>query len=209
MPLVEARRRVLLEFGNRGALKEDTVAADAGLLLEFLAQDVRYATRQMRRSPGFTATVILTLAVGIAANLVLFGVLNALVLKPLNVGHPDCLYQIVQKEHGRDNESYPNYIDYRRLNRTFNDMAAYRLVVGGLSTGASAQKCWVMEVSGSYFETLAVQPSLGRFFGSSDERGPNSAPYIALTHAFWQGFFHGDPRIVGTKVDLNGHPFMS
>ena len=173
----EARRDALRRFGNPTAINERVTATDANLGLESFAFDIRYGLRQLRRSPGFALTAILTLALGVGANVVVFGVLNALLLRPLNVAGADRLFQIVQKPQGYDAQSYPDYLDYRARNATFSDMAAYRLDHAGMSIGGAAEKRWNYEVSGNYFDMLGVQPQLGRFFHASDEHGPNSAPY--------------------------------
>ena len=207
MPPEEARREARVLFGNPAATREHVFAADATLGLENLARDVCYAARQLRRSPGFAMTAILTLALGIGANVVVFGVLNALLLRPLNVAGAERLFQIEQKEPGNWSQSYPDYLDYRERNTTFTDMATYRPGVAALSTGGSAQRFWGYEVSGNYFDMLGVQPAHGRLFHSGDEHGANSAPYIVLADGFWRTRFNADPRIVGMTVDLNKHPF--
>ena len=165
--------------------------------LENLAFDIRYGLRQLRRSPGFALTAILTLALGVGANLVVFGVLNALLLRPLNVAGADRLVEIVQKPQGYNAQSYPDYLDYRARNTTFSDMAAYRLTMAGMSIGGAAEKCWNYEVSGNYFDMLGVQPQVGRFFHARDEHGPNSAPFIVLSDTFWRSRFSADPLVVG------------
>ena len=203
----EARRDALLRFGNPTATKERVVASDTSLGIDGVARDVRYALRQLRRSPGFAITAILTLALGIGANVIVFGVLNAIVLRPLNVADTDRLFEVVQHEQGDDNQSYPDYLDYRARNTTFSDMAAYRMGFVGMSAGGAAQKCWEYEVTGNYFDMLGVQPALGRFFHANDEHGQNSAPYIVLSDSAWRTRFNADPRIIGTTVDLNKHPF--
>lgn len=203
----EARREARVLFGNPTATKERVTAADASLGLENLARDVRYAARQLRRSPGFALTAMLTLALGIGANVVVFGVINAVLLRPLNVAGAERLFQIEQKGQGDWSQSYPDYLDYRARNTTFSDMAAYRPVVAALSTGSSAQRSWGYEISGNYFDMLGVQPALGRLIHLSDEHGANSAPYIVLADRFWRSRFSADPRIVGMTVDLNKHPF--
>jgi predicted permease len=203
----DARREARLLFGNPTATRERVTAADASLGLDNLARDIRYAARQLRRSPGFAFTAILTLAVGIGANVVVFGVLDSLLLKPLNVSSADRLFQIEQQQEGNLSQSYPDFMDYRARNSTFTDMAAYRITQVGLSTGGSAQRSWIYEASGSYFDMLAVQPQLGRLFHQSDEHGPNSAPYIVLSDGFWRTRFNADPRVIGMTVDLNKHPF--
>ncbi len=172
-----------------------------------LLQDLRYAIRQLRKSPGFAITAILTLALGVGANVVVFSVLNALILKPLNVSKPERLYTVVHNSPGNDSQSYPDYLDFRSRNTTFSDMTAYRMTDAALSTGTSAEKRWDYEVSGNYFDMLGVQPALGRFFHLIDEHGPNSMPFIVLSYNFWTTRFNSNPRIIGTKVNLNKHPF--
>src|SRR6185437_8467367 len=165
------------------------------------------AARHLRRSPGFALTAILTLMVGIGANVVVFGVLNALVLRPLDVAGADRLVQVVQSAKGYDTHSYPDYLDLKARNSTFAEMATYRIAQAAMSSGGSAHKAWIYEVSGSYFEMLGVEPQLGRLIQPSDEHGPNSAPYIVLSDGFWRTRFNADPRVVGMTVELNKHPF--
>lgn len=172
-----------------------------------LGQDLRFGLRQLRRSPSFVLTALLTLALGIGANVVAFGVLNALLLKPLDVPQPARLYNVEQQQEGNDNQSYPDYVDFRSRNRTFSDMAVYRLQDAGLSTGNASYKCWYYKVSGNYFDMLGANPLRGRFFHESDEHGPNSAPYIVLSEQFWERNFASDASIAGTKVEINKHPF--
>ena len=207
MPPGEARRDALHRFGNPTSINERVTAADASLGLENLAFDIRYGLRQLRRSPGFALTAILTLALGVGANLVVFGVLNALLLRPLNVAGAERLVQIAQKSQGYDSQSYPDYLDYRARNTTFSDMAAYKLTMAGMSIGAAAEKCWNYEVSGNYFDMLGVQPQVGRLFHAKDEHGPNSASLIVLSDTFWHTRFQADPLVIGATVDLNKHPY--
>jgi predicted permease len=169
--------------------------------------DLRVAARRLRRSPGFVLTAVVTLTMAIAANLVVFGVMNAAILRPLHVAHADRLMMIEHGQQGYINQSYPDYQDFRSRNSTFGDMAAYRISGAGLSTQGLAHKSWIYEVSGNYFDMLGVEPELGRVFHASDEQGPNSAPYIVLSDAFWRAQFGADPHVIGEKVDLNKHPF--
>jgi predicted permease len=203
----EARRDALLRFGNRTSTKERVTASDTTLSLADLGRDIRYAGRQLRRSPGFALTAIITLALGIGANVVVFGVMNAMILRPLNVAGADRLLELANARPGDDNQSYPDFVDFKTRNSAFSDMAAYRLGYAGISSGGNAEKSWEFEVSANYFDMLGVQPQVGRFFHESDEHGPNSAPYIVLSDAMWRARFNADPRIVGSTVDLNKHPF--
>jgi predicted permease len=203
----EARRDALIRFGSRVVMRERITAADAATALDAFGRDLRYAARQLRRSPAFSATALITLILGIGANVVVFSVLNALVLRPLDLPQPTGLYNVVHKQQAYDNHSYPDYVDFRSKNSTFSDMAAYRIDMAGLSTKDAAYKCWYYKVSGNYFDVLGVQPEHGRLFHASDEPGPNSAPYIVLSHDFWRRHFDSDPGIVGTSVDINKHRF--
>ena len=172
-----------------------------------LMGDVRVALRRLRHSPGFVLVAVISLTAAIAANLVVFGFVNAAILRPLNVAGADRLWQIGHPEHGYISHSYPDYEDMRGQNSTFSGMAAFRLGGAALSTGGTTRKSWMYEASGSYFDLLGVEPEVGRVFHSSDEHGPNSAPYVVLSDTFWRARFQGDRRIIGTTVDLNKHPF--
>lgn len=203
----EARREAVLRFGNPVVQRERMNAADRQLTLPAIGRDLRYAARQLRHAPGFAATATLTLALGIGTNVVVFGVLNAALLRPLNVANSDRLVEVANHQAGDLNQSYPEFLDYRARNGTFSDMATYRINFAGLSTGGSALRAWNYEVSGNYFDMLGVQPELGRLFHVSDEHGDNSAPYIVLSDSLWRTRFNADPRVIGTTVDLNKQPF--
>jgi predicted permease len=205
MSAAEARRDALLRFGNPTATREQVASADLALQLQNLWFDLRYAGRQLRRSPWFALTAVLTLALAIGANAVVFSVLNAFILRPLNVPHAESLYAIFNQ--GNASESYPNYLDLRDRNRSFDSLAAFDITEAGLDTGQGPSVAWLYATSGNYFDTLGQQPYLGRFFQAADERGANSAPYIVLTYAFWQNHFQGDRQVVGKVVQLNKHPF--
>jgi predicted permease len=170
-----------------------------------LFRDLRYALRQLRKSRGFAITAILTLALGIGANVVVFSVLNALILRPLNVPQSQSLYNVEHKDRGAYDQSYPDYLDYRDRNTTFSGMIAYDMTTAGVSTGKTVTKNFGYLVTGNYFDMLGVQPVLGRLFHAGDEHGENSAPYIVLSYGFWRGRFNGDPHVLGTTVEVNQH----
>ena len=207
---VEALRSARIEFGGYEKFKEESREALGGNLIETVIQDVRFGLRVLRKSPGFTVVAVFTLALAIGANAVVFGVLNALILRPLNVPQPESLYGI---DRARDDptqqslQSYPDYLDLRDRNRSFDALAAYGIAEAGLDTGENPSRAWVYEVSGNYFDALEVHPYLGRFFHASDERGPNSAPYIVLTYAYWHAHFQNDRGVVNRTVQLNKQPF--
>jgi predicted permease len=204
---MEARRQAMLKFGGVEAMKQDYRAERGLQLIENLVRDVRFALRMLRKFPGFTAVAAVTLAVAIGANAVVFGVLNALILRPLNVPQAESLWGIERGSDKAVNQSYPDYRDLRDRNRSFDDLAAYNVAPAGLDTGNNPSSSWILEVTGNYFDALGIHPYLGRFFHSADEHGPNSAPYIVLTYAFWHSHFQDDRGVVGRTVQLNKHPF--
>lgn len=202
----EARYAALRKFGNLTRVKEDTREIWSFLWVERLLQDVRFSLRVMRKSPGFTVTAVLTLGLAIGANAVVFGVLNALILRPLDVPQPESLYAIEHSDITLE-FSYPDYVDLRDRNRSFESLAAYNNSEAGLDTGGNPTRAFVDEVSGNYFDAFRIQPYLGRFFHSSDEHGANSGPYIVLNYAYWHTHFQDDRGVIGRTVQLNRRPF--
>ena len=168
--------------------------------------DLKSAFRQLLRSPGFTVTAIVTLALGIGANAVVFSILNALVLRPVNVPHAENLFMVQRGQF--PSQSYLDYVDLRDRNRTFESMVAYQIIgPAGVDSGGNPSTAWPYLATGNYFDALGIQPYLGRFFHASDEKGKNSAPYVVLSYAFWHSYFHGDAGVVGRTVGINKHPF--
>jgi predicted permease len=171
--------------------------------------DLKLAVRQLAKSPGFALTAIFTLALGIGANAVVFSVLNALILRPLNVPDAQNVYTI-QRAFSRmqtPSQSYPDYLDLRDRNRTFDSMVA-SMIIGpvGVNSNGTPTTAWPYLTSGNYFDALGIQPYLGRFFHASDEKGMNSAPYIVLSYTYWHGHFVGDKGVIGRTIEINKHP---
>jgi predicted permease len=207
IPRAEAERRARVEFGGREKYKEECHRALGGNFLEICVQDLRVSLRQLRRSPGFAAAAILTLALAIGANAVVFSVMNAFVLRPLDVPHAESLYALQHGSEATGYESYADYVDLRDRNRSFESLLAYNATQLGLDTGKDPSSVWTLETSGNYFDALGLKPYLGSFFHAADEHGPNSAPYIVLTYDYWHTHFQDDPGVVGREVRLNKHPF--
>ena len=203
----EAERRARIEFGGREKYKEEIHAAIGGNGIATFMQDLRYSLRVLRKSPGFAFVAVLTLALAIGANAVVFAVLNGLFLRPLNVPQGQSLYAIQRGTDTYITQSYPDYLDLRDRNRSFDGLAAFSIAQAGLDTGKDPSQVWLFEVSGNYFDELGIRPYLGRLIQPSDERGPNSAPYIVLSYAYWHSHFEDDRGIVGRQVRLNKHPF--
>lgn len=170
-----------------------------------MLSDLKFAIRHLLKSPGFTLTAIATLALGIGANTVVFSVLNAVVLRPLNVPDAQNLYMVQRL--GWPSQSYLDYIDLRDRNHTFSSLVSYQIMGPvGVDTGGNPSTAWPYLASGNYFDALGIQPYLGRFFHASDEKGLNSAPYVVLSYAYWHSQFHSDKNVVGRMVQINKHP---
>lgn len=176
-----------------------------------LILDIRYALRVLWKSPAFTLVALVTLMLGIGANIVVFGIVNAVLLHPLDVSDPQNLYQLRLGpwiSFKLLTTSYPAFEDYRQRNTTFSDLAGFDGYSSGrLNWGNSVKSVSGYAVTGNYFEMLGVQPELGRFIDAADEHGPKSAPYIVLSDHLWRSAFNADPGAVGTTVRLNKDSF--
>ena len=154
---------------------------------------------------------VITLMVGIGANVLVFGVVNAVVLRPLDVSEPENLYELRPGPWTRWKlltTSYPAFQDYRQRNTTFSGLAGYNGYSGGrLRWGDTVRNVSGYSVTGNYFDLLGVQPAVGRFFHETDEHGPNSAPYMVLSDSLWRSAFNADPGVIGTSVRLGKDPF--
>lgn len=171
-----------------------------------MLNDLKLACRQLLKSPGFALTAIVTLALGIGANAVVFSVMNAIVLRPLNVPHAQNLYTVQRFTY--PSQSYLDYVDLRDRNRSFDSLVAVQIIGPvGVDSGRNPTTAWPYLASGNYFDALEIQPYLGRFFHAADEKGLNSAPYVVLGYDFWHSYFHSDPGVLGRNVEINKHSF--
>ncbi|MGC2619769.1 MAG: ABC transporter permease, partial [Acidobacteriaceae bacterium] len=151
---------------------------------------------------------VMTLALAIGANAVVFSVLNAFLLRPLNVARPSSLYLLQHGYEANSSQSYVDYQDLRDRNHTFDDLIAYGVDQAALSAkSGDPTEAWVEETSGNYFDALGLKPYVGQFFHAADEHGAGSAPDIVLTYDYWHTHFQDDRSVVGRAVTLNRHPF--
>src|SRR5438876_3888765 len=181
-------------------------------ILKDLLLDIRYALRVLWKSPAFTLVALLTLMLGIGANVLVFGVVNAVLFRPLEVSDPQNLYELRLKPWTAWKlltTSYPAFEDYQQRNTTFSGLAGFDGYSGGRLRWANAVKIVSgYSATGNYFDLLGVQPAIGRFFHEADVHGPNSAPYMVLSDGLWRSAFNADPGVVGTTVRLGKDPFM-
>jgi predicted permease len=171
--------------------------------------DLRYGLRMLARNPGFTAIAILSLALGIGVNTSIFSLVNAALLRPLPLEHPEQIVHLRGVVKGRDtiNLSFPAYQDLAERSRAFSGVAAARFVTVSLSSGNVNERMWGYLATGNYFEVLGVPAAIGRTFTAAEDRAEGSDPVVVLSMACWRTRFGSDPAILGKSVLLNGHPF--
>jgi predicted permease len=206
----EARREARLRFGNPTVLKESTREHDILMWIETAAQDLRYALRGLRRSPGFAATAIVSLGLGIGANTAIFSFVNALLLKHLPLPEPTRLVQLAEYEEGKLTNSvfsYPFLADLDKGNRSFDGLLGRYPVRVNLTSEGLAEPLNGEVVTGSYFRTLQVKPALGRLLTEEDIDAAVGSPVCVISYSMWQERFGGNPDIIGRKVLLNVHPY--
>src|SRR5271170_1523366 len=213
MTPAEARRSAEQHFGNAGYIKDVSWDVRGGGIMEILWQDMRFGIRQLRRSPGFTFVALLSLGLGIGGNAVIFSLISTILLRPLPISHPEQVFAIHQ---GKEKDpsysqsmSYLNYKDVRDRNAVLEGMAVYRFDPMSLSHNGSNERVWGYLVSGNYFDVLGVQAFLGRTFTAEEDRTPNSHPVAVLSYGCWQRRFGGEPAIVGSSIQINGHRFTA
>jgi predicted permease len=201
----DARAAARRRFGNVTSLKEKSRMAWGWEWFEQLVQDMRYGLRMLGKSPGFTAVAVLTLALGIGANTALFSVVNGVLLNPLPYPHPDQVDTLVESfpGYGESSISYPDFLDWVRLNHTFSSLAAYRRDSFNLTGHGDAEQVTAMDVSASFFPLLSVNPILGRDFSFAEDQlgGP---PAVILSGGFWKTKFASSPDIIGKALNLDG-----
>jgi predicted permease len=176
-----------------------------------LVQDIRYALRGLRRSPGFALVAVLTLGLGIGANTAIFSVVNAVLLRPpAQVREPDRLVWLYTSDYSGPRygaSSYADYLDFRAGATQLAGLAAFTPRSLDLGTGGAASRVLGEEVTGNYFAVLGVVPALGRVFAPDDGRAVAAQPVAVVSYGLWQRAFAGDSAVVGRAIRVNGHTF--
>ena len=206
MSVDEARYAALRQFGNVASIQEQARDVRGWAWLEAFAKDLRYALRALRKSPGFTVTALLTLALGIGASTALFSVINSVLLRPLPFPNADRLTIIwetsAQQNVKREGPAGPNFYDWREQSHLFQDLAAVELGSGTVTGLGEPRQIPAMRVTTNLFSVLNVRPALGRLFVPEDGLGGRQARVI-ISRDFWQRAFGGDLEIVGKNVMID------
>jgi predicted permease len=207
----EAYRGTRQEMGGTEQIREAVRDVRAGVLLDRLAQDIRYGMRTLWRSPGFCLVAVTTLALGIGANTAMFSLLDQIVLRLLPVKEPERLVMVTERgnfygdSYGPNTLSWPMFEDLRANNRVFSGMFCRFSAPVTVGHADYAAQVTAELVSGSYFSILGVDAALGRPIGPQDDSVPDSHPVVVLSYSFWQTYFESDRTIVGRTIAINSH----
>ena len=210
LPVEEAHFAARRAFGNPTLIAEQTHEAWGWAPIERFWQDVRCAARRLRRSPGFTVTTVLILAVGIGATTAIFSLVDAVLLRPLPFPASDRLVWLSQQDHSvpgiiPESLSYPDYFDWRAQNHTLEGIASFADGTATMELNGESRRLEVETVSANFFAVLRVAPMLGRDFRWDDEKPGNRA--VMLSYAFWQEEFGSAKEIVGRWIRMDGHNY--
>jgi len=224
MSAAEARRQALLKWGAREAVREQYHAEKGLPALETIVHDLRDALRQLRKAPGFSATVVITLALGIGATTAIFTLVHQVMLKSLPVAKPEELWRVGDKlrccnwggyTQGDDGDfslfSWEAYKNFRAHTPEFVDLAALQagnapLGVRRAGSPSQVQTFNGQEVSGNFFRTLGIQPWVGRMMTDADDQ-IGAPPVAVMSYRTWEMKYGSDPSVVGGSFQINGHAF--
>ena len=200
----EARRDALLRFGNRTALRERVASADAALLLDSIAFDMRYALRQLWKNPGFACTAIAVLAMGIGASVAIFAFADAALIRPMPYADPNRLVALFETVESCPlcNVSYQNYLDWRKDGLPFSSLQAWGYAGYTLRTDDGTTAVNGTRVSDGFFRTLGVKPALGRDFYAGEDL-PGKPRTVLISYSAWLKRFGGNPGVIGRTVTLD------
>jgi predicted permease len=206
----DARFAARKHFGNQTSLKEATREMWTFTWLETLWQDLRYGARVLRKSPGFTAAAVLTLALGIGANTAIFTVVNSVILRPLPYKDASHLYWVtdyVPRFHAAMVGS-SDYLAWSERNNVFEELAAYNFFSTNLTTDGEPERLRAVGVTASFFSMLGVEPAIGRAFVEAENRA-GATPVVILSHHFWQQRYGGDQNILGRSIHLDDTSYLA
>ena len=206
----EARYAAQRQFGGVDQLKETAREQRGSLWLENLVRDLRYAIRQLGKSPGFTAVAVLTLALAIGVNSAVFALVNAVLLRPAVSLHPEELVNLFNGRAGAQRDfrpfSYHEYLALREASDTFADVAAVAISSAGIEGEEGIRKAQTFFTSENYFAMLGAQPARGRFYNAEESRPNAGIPVVVASYALWQSR-GGRDDFVGSTLRVNGKPY--
>jgi len=206
----DARRRVRLEFGATEQVKDECRDARPARWAETFVQDVRYAWRNLRRNPGFTAVAVASLALGIGGLTAMFSAFDTILIRPLPYADPDRLVMVWDDLSKTDDrtKSAPapaEWYEWRRLNTVFTDIASTQPTDATLSGDAQPEQVPARKITGNLWSVLGVKPLIGRVFNDEEDR--NGARVAVISYGLWQRRYGASPDVLGRKIDVNDTPY--
>ena len=204
----EALRHARMQAGGMAQVKEQIREVRPGVWLETFWSDLRHGAHGLRKSPGFTAIAIITLALGIGANAAIFSFVNAVLLKPLPYPQPKRIVSVWEKNPGGGSNpiSTLNFLDWKQQNRCFQFLSAVARDTVTLIGSGSPEELNVQRVSASYFKVLGVDATLGRTFAANEDQAGNDLE-VVLSNRIWRSRFGGDPNVIGHKITLDAKDY--
>jgi predicted permease len=211
MTPAEARRRAYMKLGNPTMIREEIWKMNSFVSMEDLGRDVRYAFRQLRKSPGFAAIAIVTLALGIGVNTAIFSMVNGLLFSSLHIRQENRMLEIGSRQKGAQWQPQFSLPEYEALHsqtsEVFSGVVGDAYGLDGMSMQANKpDRAFTAYVSGDYFDVLGVQPYLGRLFHAGEGVTPGADPVVVLSYSYWKRHFAADANVVGKQVLLDGYP---
>ncbi len=204
----EAQRRARLEFGGYQKFKEECREAAGTHFFETLSQDIRYALRTLRKSPGFTAIAVLTLALGIGANTALFSVINGVLLNPLPYNQPNQLVSLWWDRSPGQHSSVPylNFLDWQKVSTAFSSVGAHREINMILTGTGEPERVSAVMISANFFDLLGVKPLQGRLFRAEEDQ-TGAGPVALIGDGLWKRKFGGSADVLGKSITLDGESY--
>lgn len=196
-----AWRAALVEFGGAEKFKDECRDARRVNLVQDFAQDVRYGTRVLRKSPAFTLLAVVALALGVGASSVIFSAVNSILLRPLPYRSADRLVVILN--HGRGPIAPANYVDWKAQSKSFESMGAAEYWTPDLTGVDRPSKLWALHITSDILPMLGIPPMSGRFFVKEEEQAGHEYE-VVLSYGLWQRQFGGDPHVLGREISLDG-----
>jgi predicted permease len=215
MSPADARAAAYRKLGNPARIRETIYEMNSISFIDMLWRDLRFSFRSLRKRPGFTMVVVLSLALGIGANTAIFSLVDGIVFRPLPVPNPGGLVTIdiaASRLTTFGASSYLDWVDLSTRSKSFQALSTRQDMAGGLNPAGAVpdgkpQVVWGQLVSGNFFSTLGVQPALGRTFLPEEDQTPGKYPVMVISYALWNRMFAGDPEVIGKQVHLSGQSF--
>ena len=206
MSPTDARHAALREFGNVASIQKRTRDEHGWLWLEHLRRDLRQGWRMIRKTPGTSTVVVISLAIAIGVNAVVFSWMRGLVFRPLpGVPHASELLLVEPRTESGSypGASWPEFLDLQDRLTALDGLLAFRMAPLNYGLPGHEERTYAQLVSGNYFQTLGLRPALGRFFRPEESARPGAAPVVVISHDFWKTHFAGDAGVIGQEVRLN------